>query len=76
MPLHGCLVDVQPLHQFVADEIRCGAEHLARREQRRGLTVEPERSIIGLGVDAELPESFDLRFGGTREHLQPQVLDE
>ena len=67
---------MSPLRELCADERRGEFEHLPRRVEDGPLAVEPERAVVGLGVDAQLPEAVDALFGGAEQVLQPQVLDE
>ena len=70
------VVDVAPLVHLLVQQLRRVVEHLARRQQHGHLAVEPERAVVRLGVDAQLPESLRLLGGRSEKHLQPHEFDE
>ena len=45
---------------------RAALQHLARGEQDGGLAVEPERAVVGLRVDAQLPQPLHRRLARVR----------
>ena len=52
---------------------RAALQHLARGEQDGGLAVEPERAVVGLRVDTELPQPLDRRLARVRVRVTVRV---